>query len=76
MHVVQNHFFHALSEAVKGKESFDAIVSTCASRETMKKELVRRIRKRASQYMLAYQSIDLQSQTYSKTPQSQISHKK
>ena len=43
----------------KGKEKFDALVSKCISRDTMKKELVRRFSKRARQYMLSYKSIEM-----------------
>ena len=45
----------------QGKDKFDKLVSKCISRETMRKELVRRFSKRARQYMLSYQALDLQS---------------
>ncbi len=46
----------------RGKEQFDKLVSYCISRETMTRELVRRFSKRARQYMLSYQALDLQAQ--------------
>ncbi len=55
-------FYHRFPLKMKqGKDKFDKLVSKCISRETMRKELVRRFSKRARQYMLSYQALDLQS---------------
>ncbi len=54
-------FYHMFPLKMKqGQDKFDKLVSKCISRETMRKDLVRRFSIRARLCMLSYQDMELQ----------------
>jgi len=60
----------------RGKDNFDKLVAKCISRNFMKKEIIRRFSKCATQYMLSYQALEMHSDEVHSTNLQQFSYQK